>query len=104
MTEFQANLFAYGVIFLLLGLPLIWAVIAMFRQLAIRNISREITNGSRRNWLSHSSFLWGLVAAFLFAAKSAFAKSEALLGLTLLAGASIPLWQIYRQQRASSSG
>jgi len=103
MTWIQTYALAYGIIFLLLGLPLIFVVSAMRRQIKAGNISREIEGKPKRYPSTRTPFMWGLLVAFLFAAKGAFASSQNLLGIALLAGSSLVFWQLYRRQQGNSS-
>ena len=101
MTEFQTYAFAYGVIFILLGIPMIWAIRAARRQLKAGNVSREIVAGSKQNQVVQSSFKCGMVVAILFAAKRAFSNNSNFLALALLVVAAFVIWLQFRAQKAN---
>ena len=102
MTELSKSVLAYLIVFVLLGLPLIAAILAMRRQLKAGNLSREASN-SLLSEAARRSFLWGFLAATLLAAKTAFAENHDLAGLLLLVPAAYIPWHLFRHRRRKSA-
>jgi hypothetical protein len=89
-----AYLFASGFIFLIFGVPLIFVVRAMHRQLLAGNFSR---------WKKGRSVL-GLATAFVWMGLGNLGRSHLALGALLLVGAAyfLLVWQISKKQAGAA--
>lgn len=103
MTELSKSVLAYLLLFVLLGAPLIWAILAMRRQIKAGNLSRGSSRNSLLGEAGRRSFLWGVLVATLLASRKAFAENQDLGGVILLVPGAYILWHLFRHRRTKSA-